>query len=124
MFIYNFENLEVWKLSVRANKALGLILKKLPVEERYVLADQLRRAGLSISLNIAEGWGRQTKKDFGRFISNAIGSALEVIAGLKIAREFSYIKEDDVKELDDLLKELYFKLLKFASYLRKNSPTF
>ena len=119
MFTYNFENLEVWKLSVRANKALRQILKKLPTEEKYVLADQLRRAGLSISLNIAEGWGRQTKKDFGRFISNAIGSALEVIAGLKISQEFNYLKEDDIKELDDLLKELYFKLLKFSGYLRK-----
>ena len=119
MFIYNFENLEIWKLSVKANKELKLIIRKLPSEEKYVLADQLRRAGLSISLNIAEGWGRQTKKDFGRFVSNAIGSTLEVIAGLKITLELNYLKETEVEKLDDLLKELYFKLLKFSRYLKK-----
>ena len=119
MFTYNFENLEVWKLSIRVNKELGMVIKRLPSEEKYVLADQLRRAGLSISLNIAEGWGRQTKKDFGRFVSNAIGSTLEVIAGLKVAQELSYLKESDIGQLDDLLKELYFKLLKFSGYLRK-----
>lgn len=119
MFTYNFENLEVWKLSIKANKELGLAIKRLPSEEKYVLADQLRRAGLSISLNIAEGWGRKTKKDFSRFVSNATGSTLEVIAGLKVALDLGYLKENYLETLDALLKELYFKLLKFSSYLNK-----
>lgn len=119
MFTYNFENLEIWKLSIKANKELGLAIKRLPSEEKYVLADQLRRAGLSISLNIAEGWGRKTKKDFSRFVSNATGSALEVIAGLKVALDLDYLKENDLEKLDELLKELYFKLLKFSDYLNK-----
>lgn len=119
MFTYNFENLEVWKLSVSINKAVKQIVKGLPSEEKYVLADQLRRAALSISLNIAEGWGRKTKKDFGRFVSNATGSALEVIAGLKVAQDLGYLKEDELGKLNELLKELYFKLLKFSSYLNK-----
>ena len=70
-------------------------------------------------MNIAEGWGRKTKKDFSRFISNAIGSTLEVIACLKIACDLGYLKEEEIKDLDELLKELYFKLLKFSSYLNK-----
>jgi four helix bundle protein len=117
MYSYNFENLEVWKISLQVTKEAKLITKKFPAEEKYALADQLRRAASSIALNIAEGWGRKTKKDFGRFVSNAIGSTLEVIASLKIAQNLGYIKEDEIQVLDTLLRELYFKLLKFGRYL-------
>ncbi len=119
MFTYNFENLEIWKLSLSINKTVKQIIKGLPLEEKYVLADQLRRAALSISLNIAEGWGRKTKKDFGRFVPNATGSTLEVIAGLKVAQDLGYLKENELEKLNELLKELYFKLLRFGSYLTK-----
>jgi four helix bundle protein len=119
MFKYNFEKLEVWKLSLQVIKEVKKIVKKFPAEEKYILADQLRRAALSIALNIAEGFGRKSKKDFGRFISNSIGSTLEVIACLKIAEELDYLKEVEIKDLDELLKELYFKLLKFSGYLNK-----
>ena len=119
MFNYNFEKLEVWKLSLQAIKEIKRLVKKFPLEEKYVLVDQIRRAVLSIALNIAEGWGRKTKKDFSRFISNAIGSTLEVIVCLKIARDLNYLEESEIKNLDELLKELYFKLLKFSGYLNK-----
>ena len=117
MYSYNFENLDVWKISLQVTKEAKLVAKKFPAEEKYALADQLRRAASSIALNIAEGWGRKTKKDFGRFVSNAIGSTLEVIASLKIAHNLGYIKEDEIQTLDTLLRELYFKLLKFGRYL-------
>lgn len=119
MFTYNFENLEVWKLSLQVIKETKQIIKKFPAEEKYALADQVRRAASSIALNVAEGWGRSTKKDFGRFVSNAIGSTLEVIASLKIACHLEYLLEKDVQSLNSLLKELYFKLLKFNQYLTK-----
>jgi len=93
MFTYNFEKLEIWKLSLQVIKEVKKITKKFPLEERYVLVDQIKRAALSIGLNVAEGWGRKTKKDFGRFISNAIGSTLEVIACLKVAHNLGYLKE-------------------------------
>ena len=97
MFNYNFEKLEVWQLSLQAIREVKRIIQKLPSEEKYVLADQIRRATLSIALNIAEGWGRKSKKDFGRFISNAIGSTLEVIACLKIACDLNYLEEKEIK---------------------------
>jgi four helix bundle protein len=121
MFKYNFEKLEIWKLSLRTIKEIKKITKKFPLEEKYILTEQIKRAALSVALNIAEGWGRKTKKDFGRFISNAIGSTLEVIACLKIAEGLDYLKEKEIKDLDELLKELYFKLLKFSKYLNKQT---
>lgn len=79
----------------------------------------MRRAALSVSLNIAEGWGRNTRKDFGRFVSTAIGSALEVAACLRIMSSLDYLKMDELTHVDELTKELYFKLLKFSDYLKK-----
>lgn len=103
----------------RNTKEIKKIVKKFPFEEKYILTDQIRRAVLSIALNIAEGFGRQSKKDFRRFISNAIGSSLEVIACLKIARDLDYLSEIEIKKMDEILKELHFKLLKFSDYLNK-----
>lgn len=119
MFNYNFEKLEVWKLAIEMIKLVKNIVKKFPLDEKYILTDQIRRAALSVALNIAEGWGRKTRKDFSRFISNAIGSCLEVIASLKVALSLNYLEENEVQDLDELLKELYFKLLKFNEYLNK-----
>ena len=119
MFEYNFEKLEIWKLSLGVIKEVNKLVKRLPSNERYVLIEQIKRAALSIALNIAEGWGRKTKKDFSRFVSNAIGSTLEVIACLRIIQDLEYLKENELKDLNELLKELYFKILKFSDYLNK-----
>ncbi|MDI6883248.1 MAG: four helix bundle protein [Patescibacteria group bacterium] len=119
MFKYNFEKLEVWKLSLQIVKEIKRAVKEFPSDEKYILIAQIRKAALSIALNIAEGYGRGTKKDFGRFISNAIGSTLEVIACLKIARELNYLKETEFENLNKILKELYFKLLKLEKYLKE-----
>ena len=121
MFTYNFEKLEIWKLSIEVIKEVNELIKKLPTEEKYALGDQIRRAALSIALNIAEGWGRNTKKDFARFISTAVGSTLEVIASLKVAQNLDYIQDKHLEKLDGLTKELYFKLLKFNNYLKEGS---
>jgi len=118
MFTYNFEKLEVWKLSLQINDESLKLLKKLPASEKYILTDQLRRALLSICLNIAEGSGRGSKKDFGRFIRNAIGSTLEVIACFRVAVRQKYLNETECEDIDILLKELYFKLIKFSKYLQ------
>ena len=119
MFKYNFENLEVWKLSLKINYEILNLIKKFPASERYALSDQIKRATLSISLNIAEGSGRGSKKDFKRFIRNAVGSVLEVIACLKIADQQKYLKVEECEKSDQLLKEIYFKLLKLEKYLKE-----
>lgn len=125
MFKYNFENLEVWKLSLVIIKESNKLISKLPIEEKYILSDQWRRATISISLNIAEGSGRGTKKDFKRFVRNAIGSTLEVISCVKIAIDQQYFCERECNIIDSLLKELYFKLIKLDKYLKtNNSNTF
>lgn len=118
MNTYNFENLEVWKLSLKINAEISKLVLKLPSNEKYILGDQMRRATLSICLNIAEGSGRGSKKDFKRFIRNSIGSSLEVIACIKISIQQNYLSKHECEPAELLLKELYFKLIKLEKYLK------
>lgn len=67
--------------------------------ENWSLSDQLRRAALSICLNIAEGSGKYSDKEFKRYLENALGSVSEVVACLDIARENKQISENFFEEL-------------------------
>ena len=97
------QRLEVWI------KALELVIEiyrrteRFPREERYGLTSQIRRAAVSIPANIAEGAGRQSKKDFARFLSNAQGSASELETELTIAQKLGYLDESAFeKSIDEL----------------------
>ena len=97
------QKLEVWI------KALELVIEiyrrteGFPREERYGLTSQIRRAAVSIPANVAEGAGRQSKKDFARFLSNAQGSASELETELTIAQRLGYL---DQSTFDKLIVEL------------------
>ena len=71
------------------------IASKLPQSEKYALGDQIRRAVVSIPSNIAEGFGRDSHRDFAHFLSIARGSLYEVDTQLEIALRRGYIKKSD-----------------------------
>jgi len=79
---------------------------QLPVEERYGLSAQMRRAAVSISSNIAEGAGRGTDKDFARFLQMAFGSASELEYQLLLSAELQFLKSDKANELTSQLQEI------------------
>ena len=81
------------------------VTKCLPREEIFGLTSQLRRAAVSILLNIAEGSAR-TKKDFGRSIDMARGSVFECVAILKVSVRQKYIKHSDFDNLQNSLVEI------------------
>jgi four helix bundle protein len=70
------------------------------------LSNQLNRAALSVVLNIAEGSGKKSDKDFNRYIQNALGSVHELYAALDVAKDLQLISEADFKKLTTLLSEL------------------
>ena len=91
-------DLDVWKLSMDFVDELYNITDTFPDFEKYGLASQLRRAGVSIPSNIAEGAGRFHKKEFINFLYISMGSLSEVETQLEIAKRRGYMKSwDDLK---------------------------
>ena len=118
---YNFENLEIYQLSCDFVMTVYQVTSRFPKQEQYGLTSQVRRAVISIVLNIVEGSGRASKKDFSRFISQAIGSILEVKAGLILAGKIGYLTKNEFSKLAPSIDEIYFKLLAFKKSLSKDS---
>ena len=105
------KELKVWNESVNLIKKVYAIANKLPHEEEYNLKQQLRRAVVSVSLNIAEGKNRKTIKDFLNFINISYGSLCEVDSMLDICESLDYIKDtkevrSDIENLAKMLNSL------------------
>ena len=81
------------------------LLKKFPPEERYAMCDQLRRASISVTSNIAEGVNRFSVKDKAHFIEIAYGSLMEVSSQFEVAEELGYITTVDRQNMDVLIEE-------------------
>jgi four helix bundle protein len=93
-----FRRLEVWIRTMDFIENVYKITKDFPNEEMYGLTSQIRRAVLSIALNIAEGSGCGSDKEFKRFLGIALRSAYEVMCGFEVARRLNYCSEE-VNEL-------------------------
>lgn len=115
---YSFEDLEVWKIGMEIIHGVYNITKKFPKEELYSLSDQLKRASVSVVLNIAEGSGQSTAVSFCHYINMSKSSALECIAALRIALQEGFINKNDSLSSDSLLQAEYFKLIAFEKYLK------
>ena len=102
---YSFRNLICYQKGRVLVKEIYAIVKRLPTEERYALGDQLRRAVVSVTSNIAEGSGRQSFKDQAHFIEVAYGSLMEVMSQLDLALDLNFIDVDTHSHLDMLIKE-------------------
>ena len=90
-----YKDLDIWKDSVNLIKEVYKIANILPKSEEYNLKSQLKRAIVSVSLNIAEGKSRKTGKDFANFLGISTASLTEVEAILTICQELEYIKLND-----------------------------
>ncbi|TSC91260.1 MAG: S23 ribosomal protein [Parcubacteria group bacterium Gr01-1014_2] len=114
---YGFQKLEVWKLARKLVSEIYRITKLFPKEEQFSLSSQLRRAAISVPLNIAEGSARRTKKDFASFIRIAMGSLLEVYTCIEIANDEKYINISDYNKVKSQIQEIYFKLVSLDKFL-------
>ena len=94
-------------------------MKEFPKEELFGLTDQLRRAAVSIVLNIVEGTGQPTLKGFTVYLHRAKSSVLECVACVKIAIQENFVIGKEVEVLSDLLQEEYFKIIALEKSLRK-----
>ena len=94
MAVKRYEDLVAWQKAMQLAKIVYGIQKQLPKEEVYGLGDQIRRAAVSIPSNIAEGFGRDTEKEFRHFLSIARGSLFETKTQLQLAESLGYLTID------------------------------
>jgi four helix bundle protein len=91
--MFNFEKLDVWQKAVVLADLVYAQTRNFPAEERFGLTNQMRRAAVSISSNIAEGSSRTSQADFARFIEIATGSVFEVTSQAFIAKNQDFSRK-------------------------------
>ena len=114
---FNFESLNVYQKAVLLSRDIYKLTQKWPREFLFGLTDQLRRAILSISLNIAEGSSR-SNKDFLHFLSIARGSCYECIPLIQIALQLNLLTKDEYSVYYSRLKEIAQMLSGLRTSLR------
>lgn len=115
---FRFEGLEIWQLAREYATAVHEVTTHFPKHERYALASQLNRAVNSIALNIAEGSGHDTDAQFNRYLGIANGSVCEVVSGLFLAMDRSYINKATHARLYEHGDKLIRKITNFRKTLR------
>jgi four helix bundle protein len=120
--MFNFEKLDVWQKAIEFADLIYNNTRAFPAKERFGLTNQLRRAAVSISSNIAEGSSRSSKSDFVGFTEIAAGSVFEAVSQAFIARRQSFLSKDqfskiyaDAEELSRMLSGLRKSLLSTLS---------
>ena len=109
----NYKDLKVWQRSYQLCLDIYRTTKGFPIEERYGLTSQIRRAALSVPSNIAEGYGRKTTPDYIRSLYIAYGSNCELETQLLLSGDLGYVKVEefnklqaDIGEVERMLKAL------------------
>ena len=113
MFIkLNHQSLDVYKAVRELIKEIYLISIKLPAEEKFNMVQQIRRAGLSVKLNLAEGASRRSPVERKRFLEISRGSLVEVDAILETAVDLRFFSIDQLTTVGELLNKCFAMLSK------------
>jgi len=112
----SFKDLIVWQKAYRLVLEVYKITKDFPKSETYGLAQQMRRAAVSLPSNIAEGYGRRHKTEYKQFLSIAYGSLLELETQHLLSVDLGYTKKSDI--IENLLKEVGSMLYRMVYPIR------
>ena len=97
--MFNFEKLDVWHKAIEFADTVYSVTKGFPSDERFGLTNQMRRAAVSVSANIAEGTSRSSRSDYARFVEIATGSLFEVVSQSVISKRLGLLSEADYLRL-------------------------
>ena len=115
----DYKKLDVWKKShLLTMQMYKDVLPLLPVEERFALSNQLRRSTYSIPVNIEEGCGKNTNKDFVHYLDNALGSTHEAEYTCYLICDLGYINQEQYESINLLINEVKAMLISFIKFLR------
>jgi four helix bundle protein len=104
--MFNFEKLGVWQKAIEFADLVYNHTRNFPSDERFGLTNQMRRAAVSISSNLAEGTSRTSQTDFARFIEIATGSVFEVVSQSFIGQRQGFLTEEDFRALYSAADEI------------------
>ena len=114
-----FESLASYQHSLKLLKAVYKLAETLPAHEKYNLSDKIRRASISVLLNIAEGYGRYHYLDKLRFFYIARGSLAEVLSAFIVANSLGYVDNDQLDWVREVVAEAEKSLNGFITFIRK-----
>ncbi len=97
--MFNFEKLETWQEAIVFADLVYQLTRSFPDAERFGLTNQMRRAAVSVSSNVAEGCSRSSRTDYSRFVEIATGSLFEVVSQATIGRNQGFLNEADYQHL-------------------------
>lgn len=113
------KKLITWGKSLELVKSIYTFCDKLPDTEKYIIIPQLKRAAISVSSNIAEGYARNTQKKTKRFLDISRSSLVEIDMQITICIKLNYIHEEEIEELSELINynfALITKLMQSIKY--------
>ena len=116
-----YRKLQIYERSYKAARAIYEMSKTFPQEEMYAITSQIRRASLSIPLNIAEGYvKRESQQEFKRYLMMAIGSSNEVGVLLDFVKDLGYIQQEQYEKARREYEELSKMLNSFIQTTKSN----
>ncbi len=114
-----FEDIPIWKESISLVRDINKLINKEKFYRDFSLKDQIKRAIISVSSNIVEGFERRNNNEFIRFLKISKGSCGEVINQLYIALELEYITQEEFNNIHKKLNGLIKQIGGFISYLNE-----
>jgi len=117
MRINNFKDLKIWRLALLITKEIYDLSSKKEFGRDFGLRDQIRRAIVSVSSNIVEGFEKNNNNEFIRYLKIAKGSIGEVRNQLEVAHVVSYITKEELGKTDEKLLDLAAQIGGFIKYL-------
>lgn len=121
--IQRFEDILAWQKARELVREIYAVSKNDIFSKDFGLRDQIRRAAVSIMLNIAEGFARKTNREFFQFLVIAHGSIAEVQSVLYVAFDQKYISQEQFENLYKMANEVSKMIMGFSNYLRKSSQS-
>jgi four helix bundle protein len=117
-----YRDLEVWKRSILLVADVYRVTRKLPLDERFGITAQMRRASVSVTCNIAEGYGRATRGEYLNQLSVARGSLNEIEALCAVCRSLELLTGEDLTGVDDHLDQMRRMMGRLRLRLQQGRP--
>lgn len=116
---HTYRQLLVWQKSMSLVTEIYNEVKIFPLDELYALTSQIKRSATSIPSNIAEGYGREGKKDYLRFLNIALSSVFELQTQIEIAYNLKFLNEHNFNKLYENTREIERMLTSFIKKIKE-----